>query len=103
MFYLLIFIKYVIPPAIDIIIPKYNNGSTIAGSVVKYGPPTGHNGLMQNGSDCNWGMRIGIINSMIDVIVLPMKKIHGGTNCLEIDILFLIEMMEPETRLDVPV
>ena len=86
-----------------IAIPKYNSGSTIAGSVVKYSPPTGHNGSIQNGSDCSCGMRIGIATSKADTIMLPMKNIQLDTNCLEIDILFLIDMIEPENRLAVPI
>ena len=87
----------------EITIPKYNNGSTIAGSVVAYRPPTGHNGSIQNGSDFSCGMRIGIATRKVDTITLPMKNIQLDTNCLEIDILFLIDMIEPENRLAVPI
>lgn len=97
------FIIYTIPPTMVMAIPRYNNGVTIVGSVVKYSPPTGHNGSIQNGSDFSCGMRTGIVTSKADTIMLPMKNTQLDTNCLEIDNLFLIDMMEPANKLTVPV
>lgn len=84
-------------------IPEYNSGKTSEGSVVKYNPPIGHNGSIQNGSDCICGIRIGNTASITDVMIVPTKNIQCDANCLDIDVLPLIEPMEPKTRLAVPI